>query len=127
MSSKRLAFLLAGIGMVLSGTAAADGDPAAGKKIFAQCAACHAVVKGKHGLGPSLHGVVGRKAGTADGFKNYSPAMQKSGIVWTEHNLEKYLADPKSFVPGNRMVFVGLKKEDDRENVIAYLKQAAQE
>jgi cytochrome c len=53
--------------------------------------------------------------------------MKKSDIVWTEENLKKYLRDPKGFIPGNRMIFAGLKREQDRENVIAYLKQAAQE
>lgn len=127
MSPKLFASLIL-FGVVAAGSvAAAEGDPAAGKRVFAQCSACHTVVKGKNGLGPSLHGVVGRKAATAEGFKNYSPAMQKSDIVWTEENLDKYLADPKGFIPGNRMIFVGLKKDEDRANAIAYLKQASQE
>src|SRR5262249_20402538 len=79
--------------------AAADGDPAAGKRVFNQCMACHSLAKGKNGLGPGLFGVVGRKAGTAEGFNNYSPAMKKTDIVWTEENLSKYLADPKSLIP----------------------------
>lgn len=128
MSSRRpLAILVTGMSLLVSGTALADGDPAAGKKIFNQCSVCHSVIKGKHALGPSLNGVVGRKAGTADGFKNFSPAMKKADIVWTEDNLEKYLADPKGFIPGNRMIFSGLKKDDDRDNVIAFLKQASKE
>ena len=128
MSFKALLPALVGFGLLASGAAsAADGDPAAGKKIFNQCQACHTVVKGKNGLGPSLNGVIGRKAATAEGFKNYSPAMQKADIVWTEENLDKYLADPKGFIPGNRMIFIGLKKPEDRANVIAFLKQASQE
>lgn len=124
---RKLAVLIAAMGVMVSSAAFADGDPAAGKKTFAQCAACHSVAKGKNGLGPSLHGVVGRKAGTADGFKNYSPAMQKSDVVWTEENIAKYLADPKGFMPGNRMIFVGLKKPEDIANVIAFLEQASKE
>jgi cytochrome c len=127
MAFGRVAFLVAGMSALVSGTAFADGDPAAGKKIFAQCAACHTVVPGKNTLGPSLHGVVGRKAGMVDSFKTYSPALKKSDIVWTEENLKKYLSDPKGFIPGNRMIFAGLKREQDQENVIAFLKQASQE
>lgn len=128
MPGKFVTPLIVGLGLVAAGAvSAAEGDPAAGKKTFAQCAACHALVKGKNGVGPSLHGVVGRKAGTAEGFKTYSPAMQKAGLVWTDENLTKYLRSPKTFIPGNRMIFVGLKKDEDAANVIAYLKQATGE
>jgi cytochrome c len=113
--------------LAASSASAADGDPVAGKRVFNQCQACHTLVKGKNGLGPSLNGVIGRKAGTAEGFKNYSPAMKKKDIVWTEDNLDKYLTDPKGFVPGNRMIFVGLKKAEDRANVIAYIKQQSEQ
>lgn len=128
MFIKSLLPVIVAMGVLTSGAAvAADGDPAAGKKIFNQCMACHTVVKDKNGLGPSLHGVIGRKVATANGFKNYSPAMQKADIVWSEENIGKYLADPKGFIPGNRMIFMGLKKEEDRANLIAFLKQAAQQ
>jgi cytochrome c len=128
MFKKISASLIVTAGVFAVGSvAAAEGDPAAGKKVFAQCSACHTVVKGKHGLGPSLYGVVGRKAGTAEGFKNYSPAMQKADIVWTEENLAKYLKDPKGFIPGNRMIFQGLKKDEDIANVIAFIEQASKE
>lgn len=120
--------VIVGLGLLVSSAAsAAEGDPAAGKRVFNQCQACHTVVKGKNGLGPSLNGVIGRKVGTAEGFKNYSPAMQKSDVVWSEETLDKYLADPKAFIPGNRMIFVGLKKPEDRANVIAFLKQQSQQ
>ncbi len=120
--------VIVGLGLLVSSAAsAAEGDPAAGKRVFNQCQACHTMVKGKNGLGPSLYGVIGRKSGTAEGFKNYSPAMQKADIVWTEDKLEKYLADPKGFVPGNRMIFVGLKKDKDRDDVIAFIKQQSQQ
>jgi cytochrome c len=113
--------LLASAVLMFAAPARADGDAAAGQKTFAQCRVCHSVDAGKNGLGPSLHGIVGRKAASAEGFKTYSPAMQKSGITWTEDNLKKYLADPKGFIPGNRMVYAGLKKAEDVDNVIAYL------
>ena len=125
MFGKSLLSVIVAGGVLAAGAAsAADGDPAAGKKVFNQCAACHSLVKDKNGLGPSLNGVVGRKSATAEGFKNYSPAMQNAGIVWNEETLDKYLTDPKAFIPGNRMIFLGLKKDDDRANLIAFLKVA---
>ena len=126
MFAKSSLSLLVSVGVFAAGTAwAAEGDPAAGKRMFNQCAACHSLVKDKNGLGPSLHSVIGRKSATAPGFKNYSPAMQKAEVVWTEDNIGKYLADPKAFIPGNRMIYVGMKKEEDRANLIAFLKVAA--
>ncbi|MGE5514797.1 MAG: c-type cytochrome [Bacteroidota bacterium] len=98
------------------------GDPAAGEKVFNQCKACHTIEAGKNRVGPSLHGVVGRPAGSVEGFA-YSPAMKGSGLTWTPENLDKYLTDPKALVPGNKMAFAGLKKPEDRANVIAYLSQ----
>ncbi|HEX6957419.1 MAG TPA: cytochrome c family protein [Ferrovibrio sp.] len=102
----------------------ADGNPEAGKKVFAKCRACHSLDAGKNGVGPSLHGVFGRKAGTAEGYK-YSDAMKNKGVTWNEDNLEKYLENPKAFVPGNKMAFPGVKKESERDDLIAYLKQAS--
>ena len=99
-------------------------DAAAGKKVFAKCMACHDAKAEKNKVGPHLVGVIGRTAGTVEGFK-YSPAMVeagKGGLVWTEENIHKYLENPKEFVPGNKMAFPGLKKDDEITNVIAYLK-----
>jgi cytochrome c len=95
---------------------AADAPPA-----FTQCKACHSVEAGKNGVGPSLAGAFGRKAGTLAGFKFSDPHI-KSGLTWDEPTLTKYLADPKAVIPGNKMVFVGLKSADDVAAVIAYLK-----
>lgn len=107
-----------------AGTASAAGDAAKGEKVFNQCKICHSLEKGKNMIGPSLAGIIDRKSGTAPGFK-YSDAMAKAGITWNDENLEKYLKNPKDFVPGNKMPFVGLKKEEDIENVIAFLKEKA--
>jgi cytochrome c len=97
------------------------GDAAAGEKTFAQCKACHVTAKGVNRVGPSLNAVVGRKSGTVAGYK-YSAANQKSGVTWDEATLFKYLEAPMKFMPGTKMAFGGLKKPQDRANVIAYLK-----
>ena len=101
--------------------AALKGDAAAGAKTFVQCKTCHVTTPGVNRIGPSLHAVVGRKAGIVPGF-NYSAANKNSGITWTEAELYQYLESPKATVPGTKMTFVGLKKPQDRANVIAYLK-----
>lgn len=111
--------------LAASGVVRAD-DAADGEKVFKKfCVACHTVEPGKNKIGPSLAGVVGRKAGQAPGF-NYSDAMKKSDVVWDEANLEKYLADPKTFIPGNKMAFAGVKKPEERKAVIEYLEKTKQ-
>jgi cytochrome c len=121
--SKNAAFVVA---ILLAGTgiARADGDPAAGEKVFTKCKACHVIDKPTNRVGPHLVGIIGRPAGSVEGFK-YSDAMKDSGLVWDEETLEDYLENPKDFIPKNKMAFPGLKKEDEREDVIAYLKQAS--
>ena len=118
--SMALAFTMA----MGAGAAHADGDAANGEKVFAKCKACHTVEVGKNKVGPSLGGVVGRKSGTVEGF-NYSDAMKKAGLTWDEATLNTYLTNPKQLVPGTKMAFPGLPKEQDRLDVIAYLKSAA--
>jgi cytochrome c len=103
--------------------ALAEGDAAAGEKAFNKCKACHTVEQGgANRVGPNLHGVVGRKAGAVDGF-SYSKPVKEGDVTWTEENLDKSLADPKGFIPGNKMAFPGVKKDDERQDIIAYLKQ----
>lgn len=120
--------MVAGAMLALTTHAFADGDVAKGEKVFKKCAACHAVGEGaKNKVGPELNGIVGRTTASVADYK-YSPAMKAKGDeghVWTEEELDLYLANPKDMVPKTKMAFAGLKKEDDRENVIAYLKTFA--
>lgn len=114
--------------LLVAGPARAEGDPAEGKKAFRKCAACHTVQVGKNRVGPSLAGIVGRKAGTVDGFK-YSNAMQEFGAgggTWDDATIDAYLADPKGFIKGNKMAFPGMKSAEERADIIAYLKTAAE-
>lgn len=97
------------------------GDAAAGEKAFAACRTCHVVVPGQNRIGPSLHGVVGRAAGTVSGF-NYTAANKNSGITWSEEKLFQYLEKPQRVVPGTKMAYAGQRVPQTRANLIAYLK-----
>jgi cytochrome c len=104
-------------------TLLARADPEKGKVLFLQCRACHGLAAAEgNKVGPNLHGFLGRKAGLAPGF-SYSEAVTQSGIVWTPETLDQWLARPSDFLPGNRMVFVGIRKPEDRANLIAYLQR----
>ena len=109
--------------MAMSGSQAfAAGDVAAVEKVFKKFKACHVVDKEQNRTGPHLINLLGRTAGSIEGFKKYSKAMKNSGIVWDEETLDGYLKAPKKYLKGTRMAFAGLKKDADRANVIAYLK-----
>lgn len=97
--------------------AAADGAPAS----FAQCKTCHSVVKDQHGLGPSLFGVYGTKAGEIPGFA-FSTAMKESGLTWDDATLDEFLTAPMRKVPGTRMSFAGQADPSKRAEIIAYMK-----
>ncbi len=112
---------LAAVLAAFSAPALAAGDADAGKKVFNKCKACHALEEGKNKVGPTLFGVIGNKAAAVQGFK-YSKALQESGLTWDEATLAKFLAKPKDVVPGTRMAFAGLKKDDEIADVIAYIK-----
>lgn len=96
------------------------GSAAAGERVFAQCMACHSVEPGRNGLGPSLHGVFGRAAGSGDSF-SYSPAMRDSGITWTADELDRFIERPTQTMPGTRMIFIGIRDAQVRADLIAYL------
>ncbi|ASY72259.1 cytochrome C [Sinorhizobium fredii USDA 205] len=102
----------------------ATGDPAAGEKVFRKCQACHAIgPDAKSKTGPALTGIIGRPAGKTEGF-SYSTAMSKvaeTGLVWTPDKIGEFLTNPKGFLPGTKMTFAGLRKDQERADLIAYL------
>jgi len=106
-----------------SGTAVAT-DANKGKKVFNKCKACHTMKAGKNKIGPSLHGIMGRKAASDPKFK-YSKAMKASGLTWDDKTLRKFLKKPKKLVKGTRMSFAGIKKQKQMDNLMAYLKKAS--
>lgn len=121
--------LLASTILLCAASAAAQqpgGDAAAGQRVFAQCRACHTVDPGgRAGVGPNLHGVIGRRAASIDGFR-YSPSMRQraeGGLTWTEDNLRAYLRNPKEVVPAGTMSFPGLRNDQQLNDLIAYLRQ----
>ena len=119
-----LAVALASAMMVASASAIA-ADVKKGKKVFKKCKVCHSIKEGKkHKQGPNLYGVFGRTSGTAEGFKKYSDAMKEAAIVWDEETIRAYITDPKGYIPKNKMAFNGVRKEKDRDNLLAYLKEA---
>jgi cytochrome c len=123
MTTTQKTVILGCLAFILSGHAlpAAAADPEAGGRVFKiQCSACHGVVEGRKGIGPSLFGVVGRKAGTVPDF-HYSEANKGSGLTWNEATLDRYLANPRAVVPGTTMPYAGLKNDTQRADLIAYL------
>lgn len=106
-----------------SSLALADGDPEDGAKVFNKCKACHVADEPQNRVGPHLVGLFGRQAGSVEGFK-YSDAMKESGVTWDEKTIAEYIADPRGYIKGNRMAFVGLKDEEEIADLIAYLKEA---
>lgn len=106
------------------GAVSAGGDVARGEARFQECAACHTLEGGVNNVGPSLHGIFERKAGDIADFR-YSPAMKRSGIVWTPETLDKFISDPQAMVPANRMPYAGMTNAGDRADLIAYLSKAS--
>lgn len=106
-------------------TAFAEGDPARGKRAFLQCVMCHSAVLGGHKSGPSLARIWGRKAATVEGFWNYSEALKQADIMWDAETLNTWLISPQAMVPGTSMRIQGIEDAEDRQDIIAYLKQLA--
>jgi cytochrome c len=120
-----LSFTAALIGLVAAAGNAVAQNAEAGEGVFKVCKACHQVGEGaKNAVGPMLNGIVGRKAGTIEGF-NYSEANKAAaaaGLIWTEEELFKYLEKPLTYMPKTKMAYAGMKDEQDRKDLIAYLK-----
>ena len=112
---------------VAAGSAQAQGSETRGERLFnQQCKACHTLEKdGASSLGPNLHGLFGRKAGTGTTYQS-SEAMVKSGIVWNDATLVEYLKDPKGRVPGTKMIYAGMKQDAQQQDMVAFLKKATQ-
>ena len=122
MAHKFSAFFGGVLAAVLAAPVFGAGDPARGAQAFGACAACHSIKAGEHLTGPSLHNLWGRKAGRAVGFERYSAALKDSGIEWNDKTLDAWLEDPKKFIPKNFMFFPGVKDAQEREHLIAFLK-----
>ena len=115
-----LASLALAVALLSSGTAV-SADIKAGENIFKKCKACHYADREKHKTNPHLVKIIGRTAGSLEDYKKYSKAIKVFGIVWDETTMAEYLRAPKKYIKGTKMAFVGLKKDADIENVIAYL------
>ncbi|HEX2257450.1 MAG TPA: cytochrome c family protein [Afifellaceae bacterium] len=124
-SALRGAVLLLALALAAPAFAQA-GDVREGERLFRACAACHSLESGRHMTGPSLAGIFGREAGTAEGFNRYSQELRESGIVWDEATMDVWLTDPAAMVPGNRMAFPGVADPQARTDVIAFLREAAE-
>jgi cytochrome c len=104
-------------------SAHATGDPDKGRALFARCASCHQVgPSARNGFGPQLNGVIGRRAGSVEGYA-YSPAMKNATLVWSEKNLKTFLKSPGDTVPGNKMRFWGISSDTQIADLLAYLRQ----
>ena len=101
-------------------------DVEKGKAVFEQCAACHSLDGTGDYDGPTLKGVIGRKAGSLEDYR-YSAAMKRSDVVWDAATVDKYVADPQAFIPGNRMAFAGISDKMQREDLIAFLAVATKD
>ena len=114
------------LSMVLAQSLPASAqDAALGEKTFLKCKACHQIGEGaRNGVGPNLNGLIGRKSGSVEGY-NYSEANKGSGLTWDEDTFRDYIKNPKAKIPGTKMVFAGIAKDEDIDNLIAYFKTFA--
>jgi cytochrome c len=112
--------------VIASQTFAAEGNQVRGQHIFRECAACHSLRSDQNMTGPSLAGIWDRKAGTLESFSRYSPALKSANIVWNDKTLDDWIADPQHVVPGNEMIFAGMKNASQRADLLAFLKGASQ-
>ena len=118
-------FVTAAMTAATGAAQAQSGDVAKGERAFnLQCKACHTLERGgANKIGPNLYGLMGRRSGTMKGY-GYSEVMRRFGIEWTDKTLAEYLRDPRTSMPGTKMVFAGIRRQDQLDDVIAYLKEA---
>lgn len=126
MKSILAGFIIASVALLFSTSVFADGDAAKGKRVFNKCKTCHTLKEGRRKIGPHLQCIIGKPAGTVEGFK-YSKAMAASGLTWDKETLSKYLVKPKDLVKGTKMTFAGIRKPQQIEDVIAYIEANAME
>ena len=107
--------------IILTVSIANTADTVKGKKVFKKCVACHSLEEGKNKMGPPLNNLLGRKAGSVEGYK-YSKAMKNSSVVWNEESLDKFLTKPRKFIPKTKMSFRGIKKKSLRDDLISFFK-----
>ena len=122
MKLRTLIVLLA-VSLMPVAAANAQGGVARGEKLYEECRACHLTETGAPGVGPSLRGVFGRRAGALEDFR-FSPALKRSGITWNAQTLDAYVADPQKLVPANRMPYAGMPEARDRADLIEYMEKA---
>jgi cytochrome c len=122
---QRLLIIAGTVLLAVTAQASAEGDPAKGERVFKKCAACHAVgADAKNKVGPQLNGIVGRAWGQVEDYKYSNNLIELGdGKVWDEETLDAYLTKPKDVIPKGKMAFAGLRKEEERADVIAYLAQ----
>ena len=118
---KNLLVVIGMIIIILIVSIANAADPVNGKKVFKKCVACHSLQEGKNKIGPPLYNLLGRKAGSVEGYK-YSKAMKNSGVVWDEESLDKFLTKPRKFIKRTKMSFRGIKKKSQRDDLISFFK-----
>ena len=127
MTPTQIRVFLLSLSLALAAAPASAGDPENGRQVFVKCERCHSLdPNGSQEDGPHLYGIFGRKAGSLESYTGYSEAMKASDVVWDEETLDAYIEKPKAFIEGTNMRFRTLRKKEDRQDLIAYLKENTQ-
>ncbi len=127
MRQIRTPLFLLSVGILMAASPASAGDAENGRQLYVKCERCHSLdPNGPQEDGPHLYGIFGREAGTLESYTGYSEAMKASDVVWTEETLDEYIKKPKAFIKGTNMRFRKMGKEQDRQDLIAFLKENTQ-